>query len=382
MSWNDIIGQERVKKIIQRTILQNRIAHAYCFSGIEGIGKEGLAIEFAKTVNCNSPIVVEDSISACQECSSCRNFATLTHQNIQLIFSLPVEKTTGDSKKENAISRLSDEDVNLVREEIRQKALNYYHRIEIPNATQIRISSIRDLKRSLTLSSPTFGRRFIIIIRVEEMTKESANAFLKTLEEPHQGITIILTTSKKELLLPTILSRCQILECEPLNEDLIANTLIKMNNVAPEDARLIAQFAQGSYSKALEFLSEDMKSYRELMVDALRKVLRPQNFRLELLEIVEQIVKMNDKNKYETLLILLILWLRDAYAIQKSKINDYVINQDNIDTLRKFLSKFSDKEIQCAIELVEKAIYQIKRNVQPHLIFINLFLNLRDIFLN
>lgn len=382
MSWNDIIGQDRVKKIIQKAILQNRIAHAYCFSGIEGIGKEGLAIEFAKTVNCNNPIVKDDTISACEQCQTCRNFATLTHQNIQLVFSLPAEKTTSDSKKENAISRLSDDEVNLIRDEIRQKALNYYHRIEIPNATQIRISSIRDIKRSLTLSSPTSGRRFIIIIRADEMTKESANAFLKTLEEPHQGITIILTTSKKELLLPTILSRCQILECEPLNEDLIANTLIKLRNIAPEDARLIAQFAQGSYSKALGFLGEDMKSYRELIVDALRKALRPQNFRLELLETIEQIVKMNDKNKYETILVLFILWLRDAYTIQKSKINEYIINYDNIDSLQRFLSKFSNKDLEFAIELVEKAIYQIKRNVQPQLIFINLFLKMREILLN
>jgi len=381
MGWNDIIGQERIKRIIQRAIIQNRVAHAYCFSGIEGIGKDGLAIEFAKTVNCENPIINDDSIDACRKCPSCRSFETLTHQNIQLIFSLPAEKSGADSKKETVMTRLSEEDANLVQEEIKQKSKDYYHRIEIPNATQIRIASIREVKRSLTLSAPTAGRRFVIIIRAEEMTKESANAFLKTLEEPHTGITIILTTSKKEFILPTILSRCQLIECEPLSEDLIANSLIEKKNISPEDARLIAQFAQGSYSKALDFLNEDMKSNRELIVEALRRSLRTINYRLDLLEIVEKIVKMNDKNKYETLLVLLLLWLRDTYSMQKSKSNDYVINQDNLEVLTRFVNKFQDKEMNLAIDLIEKAILQIRRNVQPQLIFINLFVKMRELFL-
>ena len=215
MAWNAIIGQEKVKNLLQKAIIDNRIANSYCFWGLDGIGKDALAIEFAKSANCINPIIYGNTIQACDSCSSCKEITNLQSQSLEIIFSLPAGKTP-DGHSDDPIAKLSDEQIDLIQEQIALKAENPYHKISIPNANQIKISSIRGLKKKLTLTSGSRGRRFVIISNADEMNSESANSFLKTLEEPHDNITIILTTSRPDTILPTILSRCQQVRCQPL----------------------------------------------------------------------------------------------------------------------------------------------------------------------
>jgi DNA polymerase-3 subunit delta' len=305
MAWNNIVGQQRAIEIIHRAILESRIAHAYCFWGIEGIGKEALAIEFAKTVNCQNPIVTEHSINACGVCHSCRQADMLQHPNIQIVFPMPSPKS--DNSSESIYSKLDDDQVREIQEQLRLKSGNPYHKITISNATQIKIASVREIKRTLNLSPTTQGRRFIIVCRADEMTTEAANSFLKTLEEPHENVTIIMTTSRHNAILPTILSRCQQIHCEPLSDEEVMQTLIERQHLSPADAKIVSAFAQGSYTRALEFLDEDMKSMREKVVAVLRQSLKKKVFRVELLKELDEIFKQKDKKKNETFLMLLLL---------------------------------------------------------------------------
>ncbi len=380
MTWKKIIGQNRVKKILQKAIIENRIPHAYCFWGSEGIGKDALALEFAKVVNCRNPkINNENEIEACDECHSCRQADNFQHPNIHYIFSL----STGDSKStktgDTVLDKMSDEQVDLIREQLKLKSENPYHKVTLQNANQIKIASIREIKRNLVLSSSQQGRKVIIISRADEMTTESANAFLKSLEEPSDNTTIIITTHKHETILPTILSRCQQIRCEPLSDPDITNALIEQFQIPEANARLVSVFAQGSFSRAVEFLDEDMKELREEVVEILRISLKKRIFRLDLMAKIELLAKQKDKKKNETFLALLLLWLRDVYSVAKGN-DENIINIDQRDTIAKFANNFGNRPIDDAIITVESAVTQIKRNVQPTLVYLNMFLKLREHF--
>jgi len=381
MSWSKIIAQERVKSLLQRTILENRIANSYCFWGNSGIGKDALAIEFAKTANCQNPIISATMIEACNECSSCRLTNSLQHPNINFIFSLPTGKLS-DTKKESAFASLSDEQLDIVNENLRAKAENPYHKISIPNANQIKITSVREVKRNLLLSQVQSGRRFVIVSNADEMTTEAANAFLKTLEEPHENTTIIITTSKRDAILPTILSRCQQIQCSTLTDEEIETALIERLDYPKNQAKLISAFAQGSFVKAMDFMDEDMQTMRESVIGILRAAVKKKNYRIELLEKIDEASSIKDKKRLEIFLSLLMIWFRDVLSLIVTQTNKKVVNIDQIEVLNKFSSSYSDKNFNLIQEEIEKAIRRIRQNVMPQLILLNMFLNIRKILID
>lgn len=379
MSWNKIIGQNRVKSILQRAILDGRISHSYCLWGIEGCGKDALAIEFAKTVNCLSPIKSDISIEACDKCENCRSVSSLQNSNVQLLFSLPTPKSNS-TKDETLLAKMSNEQLEDIKEQLKFKAENPYHKISIPGANQIKIASVREIKKNLSMSTITAGRRFIIISNADELTTEAANAFLKTLEEPQSDITIILTTSRQEQIMPTILSRSQQIHCEPIPDDELARYLIEKENKTLDEAKIIAAFAQGSYLRAMEFMDEDMKAFRESVIDAFRTSLS-KKFRIDLLKKLDTVFKTKDKKVIERFLILLMLWFRDAIILRTTGDKNLIINIDHSDTIQKFVDNFGEKNFGEAILKVEKAISRIHRNVMTELLLLDLFIELRQIFL-
>ena len=379
MAWSDIIGQGHAKSILQRAIHEKRIAHAYCLWGIEGIGKDAIAIEFAKTVNCHNPVMTENSVEACGACQSCHHAATLQHQNIQLVFALPAPKGS-ETRDDTPFSKMSDDQINDIQEQISIKAANPYHRIALQNANQIRISSIRDVKKNLVYAANQSGRRVVIISRADEMTNEAANSFLKTLEEPHENITIIITTSRKGSLPVTILSRCQLVHCEPLSDEDLALYLSEKFNMQHEEAKLIAAFARGSYSDALAYMDENMKAFRDDVVSVLRTALKKKIFRVELLKELEKYLKEKDRQKAENFMILLMLWLRDVNTFTVTGSESFIVNNDQSDIIRKFSRNFGNKDLMASIQCLDNAVTQLRRNVMPQLVFINLFIKLREIF--
>ena len=171
MSWQKIIGQERVKNILRSSILQNRIAHSYLFYGDEGIGKDALAIEFAKTLLCK-----EKQIEACNKCVSCQQMNDLHHLAFQIINSTP-----SDSSEESGKGKYFDE----LQEQINLKSKNPYHKIQIAKANFIRIETIRSIRYEAMQHLPNYKFRFYLVTNADEMNIEASNSFLKILEEPN-----------------------------------------------------------------------------------------------------------------------------------------------------------------------------------------------------
>ena len=146
--WREVIGQYKVKKLLQKAMINNKISHAYCFSGAQGVGKEAMSLVFAKTLNCEYPIVYNDYLEACNKCPSCKMAAKLQHPNIKIIHSMPTVKL---SDKYSISDKLSDSQVDEIREQYENKANDLYKKISITKANQIKIASIREIKKKLSL---------------------------------------------------------------------------------------------------------------------------------------------------------------------------------------------------------------------------------------
>jgi DNA polymerase-3 subunit delta' len=370
MSWSSIIGQERVKLLLKQTLQSGQIAHAYLFYGHEGVGKDALAIEFAKVMNCES-----GSIEACGTCNNCRRMASFQHPNIRLVFALPVGKN--EKNGDDPISVLTEPQVDDVREQIQLKAKDPYHRIEITKANFIKINSVRDIKREASMSNTEKGKKIFIILNANMMNAEASNSLLKTLEEPLPGTILLLTTSVKDQLLPTIISRCQLIKCDVLSDAEIENTLCTNDGVDENTARLASQLANGSYNEARRLCSQNMGDERKDVVEFMRMVLG--NNKTALIDMIDELASSVDRPEIERWLNLLQSWLRDALLLQQNA--KIPLLDDEKQSLENFIANFKQANLIEAIKTVEKAIAHLDKNVYLHLILTTLAIDLRKLIM-
>ena len=368
MKWNTIIGQDRLQRMLQRCILDNRIPQALLLNGFEGSGTVALALAFARTVNCEQPITTAETIVPCEQCHACKQSISLQHPNIRLITALPAKKKgeTQDVPKDDVIMELQGA--------IHSLALDPYTTLRLANATSIRIAQLRELKRTLSLSAAQSGRRVVIILHAEEMNVEAANSFLKTLEEPNNDVTIILTTERPESLLQTIVSRCQELIVPPLDDSDIVQALVDRELCDRDEALIIAPFAQGSLHKAVDYLSDDMRALRETAVDLLRTALKGKDYRNALTDAVQEASESRSKSQADAILSLLALWLRDAYVIARAGDGAPIVNIDHRAALERFAAAFGGADFPAVLQTIEHAHRDLARNVSISLVLLTTML--------
>ena len=370
MSWDLIIGQQRVKNLLQGSLERNHLAHAFLFYGPEGAGQDAVAIELAKILNCSA-----GSVSSCGQCADCLKSVQLQHPNIQLIFPLPVGKS--EEAGDLPFAKLTPADLELVREEMQAKAKNPYHTITIPRATSVKVNSIREIRRSASMNVFSEGKKVFIVSNADKMNDEAANALLKTLEEPLEDTYIILTTSNADQLLPTIVSRCQRVRFDPLPEEEIRKALIDRFNMEPAKAELLVDISRGNFSIALELLDSDLTQYRDDVVDFLRTILY--RTREDLFNRIQQIAAEGDRKEVERSLVLLQAWFHDAMTAKEGPVSRKHIQENT--SLRKFIEIHPSIDYGKVHEALTEAVSSINKNVYIPLILIVLSLKLRAIIL-
>jgi len=382
MSWSDVIGQERVKQIFQNAFVQDRIASSYLFTGSEGIGKDALAIEFSKLLNCPNPIIELDGQKSKAELTpefdKRHKENALFHQNIISVFGIPAPKP--NSKDEvGLLSGLADDQVKEIQEELAKKSKDPYYKMNISGTLAIRVSQVRKVKQILKMSTPNDGKRIIIIFDAHTMNDESSNALLKSIEEPAENTIFILITHSPDLILGTIKSRCQLIRFDPLKDDEIKKYL-ELNNIGNKNnLDFILPFANGSITRAIEFADEDLQNLRESTIDLLRNGLRKANFREKTVSLVETICSGNNRKNVLKSILLMAYWLEDC--LKYSVGSNLIVNKDQEEFIAKFTSVFGDKDIAKTIEYCEDSIRMVNQNVNLQMIYLSLIMRIRKVLL-
>lgn len=371
--WSNIIGQDRVKKILKNIYSSGKISHAYIFYGKEGTGKDAAAIEFAKLINCENKAV---GTEACDSCTSCRQISTLNSSMFKFITALPAGKKE-TSEEDNPVNTLKDDDYEIFLEEIGKKSKDFYYKISIPNANDIKISSIRQIKKEIYLTGERGKKKIFLISNSDQMNPQSSNAFLKILEEPPGDALIILTTSRLNAMLPTITGRCQKIRFDPIKKEDLTNFLMKFRSgLSLSDAELYADISDGSILKCKSITDSYFLELREKMIEMLIALVT--NKSVTLSNIINEIVVTKDKEKIRQFLLLIIIWFRDVILVSSGEKGN-IINKDKAERLEKF-SKLYKTDNYKIINFVEDSYKELDQNLNTELLLMNLVFRIKSEF--
>ena len=363
--WQENFGQAEAFAILNNITSSNRIPHAFLFVGQEGIGKHLSAINLAHKLN---SLEDEKRNTILKE-----KIFSLSEPYIKYIFPLPRGKNeTGD---DTAYSKLSSDVIEQIQSELKIKAANPYYNFKINSANNIKISSIREIRKFISFNFQDVKYRFVFIQDAHLMNEESQNALLKSLEEPPEGIIFVLMTPFADKLLPTIISRCWRINFKPLKRNIVEDILVGNFNIESELAKKVSYFADGSVSEGYKLCQKNFDEIVENAINLLRySIAGRYNTAFQLLN---EFIEDSPKESLKLLVSLIQRWLSDTVK-NRNDLSDYYFGEYS-DTLEKFNEKFNPGDVLTVFRNLENQIEAIDRNLSLNIITMNIIFEIASI---
>ena len=325
--FQDIYGQEAMKEHLQNAIKTGKVSHAYIMNGERSSGKEFIARIFAKTLQCE-----KGGTDACGECHSCKQ---------------------ADSNNQPDIIRVTHEKPNTISVEDIRGQLN--------GDIQIK-----------PYSSPY---KIYIVDEAEKLSPQAQNALLKTIEEPPAYAVILLLTTNTGMLLPTILSRCVVLDLKPVASDKIKKYLMEDLQIPDYQADVCTAFAQGNVGKARRLALSD--NFTEMLEHAIHLVKYISE--MEVSDLIEDLKKIGTyKMEINDYLDLLMVWYRDVLMFKATQDADNLIFTEEMNAIREKAKESSYEGLECILKALEKAKIRLNANVNFDMVMELLLLTMKE----
>ena len=379
MLFSQVIGQPEIKAKLRNLVEHNRLSHALLLNAPEGAGGLPLALAFAQYIVCEKVSKVDTGHSfpadSCNECPSCQKAARLIHPDIHYVFPV-VSRKPGDKP-------VSADYISEWREFISLypygTIFDWLQQINADNKQgNISAQECNEINRTLSLKSFESGYKILIMWMPEYLGNEG-NKLLKLIEEPPPDTLFILVTENEAQILPTILSRVQIIRLPRPQVAEIQEALISRAGVQPEQARQLAAVSEQNYREALRQLQHGQDDWQSLLREWLNAVLR--SGPVAQVKWVEEIAKTG-REKQKQFLQYFSHLLEQAVRLRMS---DAAL-ADLPDSERDFalrLNKIADLSAQRSIiEEINKSIYYIERNAHAKMLFHALTIRLYHILAN
>lgn len=361
MQFSSVIGHDDIKSRLIRSVVENRVSHAQLFLGPEGNGALPLAIAYAQYILCNN----KQENDSCGECPSCMKVKNLSHPDLH--FSYPFVSAEAD---------VSDEIVKQFRQCFtEQPYMNLRHwtafHAEENKQPQIGVKEAAGILNRLALKSYEGGFKIMVIWMAEYMNTATANKLLKILEEPPDYTLFLLVSENQEGLLPTILSRTQLIKVHRLKDAEVFSYLTNVLGANENNAGVISSVVQGNLYEAWRLNSESEDASGNLAMFRRWMQLCYQQNLTGMMEWVEEIAALGREYQKNFLTYGLQIY-RQCVMLHYTK--GELINL--IGAERDFMQKFSPfvmgHNISQLNTLFTKAIYHIERNGNGKLILFNL----------
>ena len=326
MPFRNISGHRHLLELLAGAAVRGSLAPSLMFVGPQGVGKRGAAVALAQLLNCPQP-VDRDQVTiqdACGVCGSCTRIARGVHPDVFLVE--PGE--TGAIK------------VDQARDAIERSAYR-----------------------------PFAGKRRIVIVDdADAMVEEAQNAMLKTLEEPPAASTFVLVTSRPDLLLPTVRSRCQLLRFGRLSPADVAALLQEAHDYEPADAHAAAAAAEGSVSRALDGSSEGYAVAREAAAALLSEAAASSDPRRRLEGAKALTSGGSDRDEVRRRLRAAASMLRDLGVLLSRADVRGLANADLEPLLKRLLKSFDGDRTLRAFSAIDRALEALDRNASPKIV--------------
>jgi len=327
MAFKDIPGNGRVKKVLQKALLKNRVPNSLLFCGPEGIGKKDVALVVAKAMNCR-----KKKGDACESCISCK-----------------------------AINKGNFPDVLVLS----------------PVGNFLTIGQMKDLKH-IAYFKPMGGKKRIFIIEnAERMNEEASNSLLKILEEPPLFSHIILITKNPFMIVSTIKSRCQTLSFLPISREDIENELVVEKGYERKKARIISLIVQGNREQAMSLEWEHVQSKRKEAWGLFQSLLKKgkissflKNYAYKKRELIEE--------DLEQILEIVSSFCRDLILVKEKGDVCFMINPDYEEEIRRVEKFINFDRCMDFLSKIEHALYGLEKNINTNLLVSSTFLNLME----
>ena len=315
-NW-DLTGHEWAVDMLKKHIVHGTTRHAYLFSGPPGLGRRTLALRFAQALNCPTPL---EAGIPCGVCRDCKQIESMRHADLTII----------QSESEGGI---------------------------------LKVDQIREVRKTLFLKPYMSKYRVALFLRFHEANDNAANALLKTLEEAPSYAVLILTADNPEQLLPTILSRCEVLRLRPLSVEVVQREL-ESRGLENSRAKLIAHISGGRMGYAIRLIEDDsLLEWREERLDDLLKLLPAS--RVEKFAYADKLARDKDSMR-QTITFWLSYW-RDV-MLRTAQVETPLVNVDRNVEIEDLAGRMDLSSARNVVGGLESALGKLERNVNPRLL--------------
>lgn len=329
-NW-DLIGHEWAVDMLKKHVVNGTTRHAYLFCGPPGLGRRTLALRFAQALNCTTPV---SAGVPCGECRDCKQIESMQHPDLSVI------EAEDDDKKSK-------------------------------EGGTLKVDQIRDARRTLTLKPYQSKYRVSIFLRFQEANDSASNALLKTLEEAPSYAVLILTADNPEQLLPTIVSRCEVLRLRPLSVAEVQRGL-ENKGIESNPAKLIAHISGGRYGYALRLIeNDDLLERRETRLNDLLTLIPAS--RVEKFKYADQLSKDKDSMR-QTILFWLSYW-RDV-MLRTAQADTPLVNVDRNLEIEDLASRMDLSSARLVVSGLENILEKMDKNVNSRMLAEVLLLDL------
>lgn len=324
----DIVGQEHLREHLENAVRMDKVSHAYIINGEKNAGKEFIAKTFSMALQCEN----RQGTEPCGECHSCKQALSGNHPDIIFI----------THEKPGTIG------VDDIR---------------------------RQINNDVAIKPYKGPRKIYIMNEGEKMTVQAQNALLKTLEEPPEYAVLLILTANVNSFLPTILSRCVVLNMKPVRDGQIKKFLMETMEIPDYRADVCVAFARGNVGKARILAnSEEFDKVKEEAITLVKYINE-----MELNEIVAAIKKINeyklDVNDY---MDILSIWYRDVLLFKATHDANHLVFREEIQHIRKVADRSAYEGIEKILDALEKSKQRLSANVNFDLTMELLLLTIRE----
>ena len=323
-NWN-LIGNNWAVDMLRKHIVNGTTRHAYLFAGPPGLGRRTLALRFAQALNCQTP---SDPGTPCGECRDCKQIAAMQHVDLTVV--------QADSE-----------------------------------GGTLKVDQIREARRTLVLKPYAAKYRVAMFLRFQEANDNAANALLKTLEEAPSYAVLILTADNPEQLLPTIVSRCEVLRLRPLQVEQVMNEL-ETRGIEGGRAKLISHISGGRFGYALRLLeNESLLERREERLNDMQNLIS--SSRVEKFAYADKLSK--DKESMRQAILIWLSYWRDV-MLRTARAETPLVNVDRNLEIEQLAGQMDLSIARRMVSSLEDVLEKMERNVNARLLVEVLLLDL------
>ena len=257
MNFSRIPGQKEIKAKLLRSVKEERVSHAQLFTGPEGCGSMALALAYARYISCEN----RTDDDSCGTCKSCVKYEKLIHPDLHFVFPVIKGKKATDPVSDNYLEEWRE----FVKRSPYFTLNNWMDSIEVGNAQgMIFASEASEIIKKLSLKTFESDYKIMIIWLPEKMHQATANKLLKMIEEPPEKTLFLLVSEEPDKVIPTILSRCQLVKVPSFNSSDIEKYLTDRFSIAPDKASDISRVSNGNITRAIELCENEDSSLANL----------------------------------------------------------------------------------------------------------------------